>query len=87
MNSSVYLEHWIFTSHKQKMKGSTKWVPNAKDWHIKIFVTVNRIAVHNVKIFTEAQLYIHNILQAVTSIGSSSVKEISFSETLKKTNS
>jgi hypothetical protein len=62
-------------------------VPNAKQSHIRMFVTVNIIAMHNVKIFSEAQLYIHTILQAVTSIGSSSVKEISFTETLKKTNS
>jgi hypothetical protein len=62
-------------------------VPNAKECHIKIFVTVNRTAVHNVKIFTKAQLHIHAILQAVTSIGSSSVKEISFTERLQKTNS
>jgi hypothetical protein len=95
--SKITLCHWyehlnifgalnIFVT-QTKNEWFNKWVPNAKECHIKIFVTVNRTAVHNVTIFTEAQLYSHIILQAVTSISSSSVKEISFTETTKKTNS
>jgi hypothetical protein len=48
-----------------------------KECHTNIFVSVNRISVHNANnVFTEAQLHIHTSLQAVTSIDSSSVKEI-----------